>query len=343
MNAFRYIIPATTLVVLAACGGKDDNSAAATAPSDDTAVVDVDVAHVRAVPQTRSYTANVEADNMNNIAPAMANRIRTITVDVGDRVSRGQVLVRLDPAAADQQRISLENTELEYNRAVELLRIGAGTQRSVDQLKAQLDAARAQYRNTMDNTVLTSPINGVVTARNYDPGDMTGQLPVLTVGQVRPHVKVVINVNENDLAQVTRGMDVDIAFDAFPGEKFKGKITRLSPAVDVNSRTFPAEVTVQNTDGRILPGMFARAEINLGSRENVVVPDRAIVKQSGSARKYVYVYSGGRMAFRHVELGQRIDDSYELISGIADGDTVVIAGQTRLSDGATARVKRDGK
>lgn len=342
MNALKYIIPATALVAMAACGHKDDTAPAAM-PADETAVVDVDVAHVRAVPQTRSYTANVEADNMNNIAPSMANRIRSITVDVGDKVSRGQVLVRLDPAVADQQRISLENTELEYNRAVELLKIGAGTQRAVDQLKAQLDAARAQYRNTMDNTVLTSPISGVVTARNYDPGDMTGQLPVLTVGQVRPHVKVVINVNENDLALVTRGMDVDIAFDAFPGETFKGKITRLSPAVDVNSRTFPAEVTVQNGDGRILPGMFARAEINLGSRDNVVVPDRAVVKQSGSARKYVYVYSSGRVTFRHVELGRRIGDSYELISGIADGDTVVTAGQTRLSDGAPARLKGHGK
>lgn len=318
---------------------KGDADKAATEEADETTIVDIDVAHTQSVAQTRSYTANVEADNVNNIAPSMANRIKSITVDVGDPVARGQVLVRLDAATADQQRISLENTELEYNRAVELLKIGAGTQRNVDQLKAQLDAARTQYRNTMDNTVLTSPITGVVTARNYDPGDMTGAQPVLTVGQVKPNVKVVINVNESDLASVRKGMPVGIHFDAFPGETFAGTITRISPAVDVTSRTFAAEVTVANRDGRLLPGMFARAEIDLGSRNNVVVPDRAVVKQSGSAKKFVYVYKNGTVEYREVQLGRRIDNAYELLEGLADGDTVVITGQSRLRDGAPARIK----
>lgn len=341
MKKYIPLISAALALALTGCGGRDDNSAAAAADdTDETALVDVDVAHVRQVPQTRTYTANVEADNVNNIAPAMSNRIRSISVDVGDHVTKGQVLVRLDAANADQQRISLEDIEREYNRAVELLRIGAGTQRSVDQLKAQLDAARTQYRNTMDNTVLTSPISGVVTARNYDPGDMTGQLPVLTVGQTSPSVKLMINVNEGDLAVIKRGMPVGITFDAYPGESFDGKITRISPAVDVTSRTFPVEVAVANSGDRLRVGMFARVEINLGSRDNVVVPDRAVVKQAGSANKYVYTYSGGKVAYRKVELGQRIDDSYELLSGIADGDTVVISGQVRLSDGADAKIKQ---
>lgn len=324
------------LPMLAACGSRQDETAPT--DTDERAIVDIDRASVRSVPESRSYTANVEAENLNNISPAMANRIRRIHVDVGDHVSRGQVLVELDAATADQQRISLENTETEYNRAVELLRIGAGTQRSVDQLKAQLDAARAQYRNTMDNTVLRSPISGVVTARNYDDGDMTGQLPVLTVGQVTPLVKVTINVNENDLSRVSRGMPVDITFDAFPGESFSGKITRLQPAVDVATRTFQAEVSVANPGGRILPGMFARADINLGEHQRVVVPDRAVVKQTGSNGKYVYVYHNGTVSFNKVELGQRLDDAYELISGVNDGDTVVITGQTRLADGAAVRI-----
>lgn len=324
------------LPMLAACGSRQDETAPT--DTDERAIVDIDRASVRSVPESRSYTANVEAENLNNISPAMANRIRRIHVDVGDHVSRGQVLVELDAATADQQRISLENTETEYNRAVELLRIGAGTQRSVDQLKAQLDAARAQYRNTMDNTVLRSPISGVVTARNYDDGDMTGQLPVLTVGQVTPSVKVTINVNENDLSRVSRGMPVDITFDAFPGESFSGKIIRLQPAVDVATRTFQAEVSVANPGGRILPGMFARADINLGEHQRVVVPDRAVVKQTGSNGKYVCVYHNGTVSFNKVELGQRLDDAYELISGVNDGDTVVITGQTRLADGAAVRI-----
>lgn len=336
MNMYRYLPALMLMPLLAACGSRQDETAPT--DTDERAIVDIDRASVRSVPESRSYTANVEAENLNNISPAMANRIRRIHVDVGDHVSRGQVLVELDAATADQQRISLENTETEYNRAVELLRIGAGTQRSVDQLKAQLDAARAQYRNTMDNTVLRSPISGVVTARNYDDGDMTGQLPVLTVGQVTPSVKVTVNVNENDLSRVSRGMPVDITFDAFLGESFSGKITRLQPAVDVATRTFQAEVSVANPGGRILPGMFARADINLGEHQRVVVPDRAVVKQTGSNGKYVYVYHNGTVSFNKVELGQRLDDAYELISGVNDGDTVVITGQTRLADGAAVRI-----
>lgn len=340
MKYNRYLIPATMAAILTACGDKEQ---AETVADEELPIVQVDVAHKRSVDQTRTYTANVEADNVNNIAPAMSNRIERILVDVGDHVKRGQTLVTLDASTADQQRINLELSETEYNRAVELLNIGAGTQRAVDQLKAQLDAQRAQYQNTLTNTVLKSPITGVVTARNYDPGDMTGAQPVLTVGQTTPNVKVVINVNESDLAVVKHGMTVDVTFDAYDGEKFTGRITRVAPALDITTRTFPVEVTVANNDERIRPGMFARVGINLGARDNVVVPDRAVVKQTGSANKYVYTYSNGTVAYKKVELGQRLDDSFELLSGIEDGDTVVIAGQVRLADGVAVSVMNNDK
>lgn len=307
---------------------------------DEIPVVEVGVAQERPVDITRSYTANVEADNINNIAPAMGNRIKTIRKDVGDHVAKGEVLVTLDDANAEQQRINLEEIQRQYDRAVTRLNIGSGTQSAVDQLKAQLDAQRAQYNNTLENTVLTSPISGIVTARNYDPGDMSGQLPILVVGQTSPNVKVIINVNESDVAVVKNGMDVDIAFDSYPGETFHGKISRITPAVDVNSRTFPVEVLVANPAGKILPGMFARVDIKLGTRDNVVLPDRAVVKQSGSAKKFVYTYSNGKVSYVPVELGQRIDDSYELLSGVNNGDTVVITGQVRLADGVEVKLKK---
>lgn len=336
MKTCNYLIPLSVGVIFSACGNKE--KAVAEVEEDNVAIVDIDVAHRRSVDLQREYTANVEADNVNNIAPAMSNRIQSIRVDVGDHVSKGQVLATLDTSTADQQRISLEQAERDYNRAVQLLEIGSGTQSTVNQLKTQLDVQRTQYNNTMTNTVLTSPINGVVTARNYDPGDMTGAQPILTVGQVTPNVKVVININESDIAVIKKGMNVDVRFDAYEGENFSGKINRISPAVDVTTRTFPVEVLVANKDGRIMPGMFARVDINLGSRENVVVPDRAVVKQTGSANKYVYTYSNGKVAYKQVQLGQRLDDSYELLDGIEDGDTVVVAGQVRLADGVDAKI-----
>lgn len=331
-----FILSILAAAMFASCGKKEQAAAVAT---EELPIVTVDVAHRIDVPQNKVYTANVEAENINNIAPATPNRIKSINVEVGDRVRKGQVLVELDKSNIDQLRINLEQIEREYNRAVQLLQIGAGTQQAVDQLKAQLDAAKSQYDNLLGNTVLRSPITGVVTARNYDPGDMTGSLPVLTVGQLAPVVKVMINVSENDLATLRQGQPVDVTFDAYPGETFSGKVQRIYPTVDTATRTFEVEVRIANATEKLKPGMFARVSIDLGTQQNVVVPDRAVVKQTGSGNKYVYVLNGNTVSFERVELGQRLDNAYELLSGIEDGDTVVITGQTRLADGVKVEVK----
>lgn len=335
-TAYKFAAVAAALLALASCSSSEKDSAKAEV--EELPIVTVDVAHRMEVPQKKVYTANVEADNLNNIAPASPNHIKKITVDVGDRVRAGEALVELDRANIDQLRINLEQLEREYNRAVKLFEIGGGTQQSVDQLKAQLDASRTQYDNMLENTVLVSPINGVVTARNYDPGDMTGSAPVLSLGQLSPVVKVIINISENDLALVKQGMPVEITFDAFPAESFSGRIQRVYPTVDPATRTFSVEVQIANPGERIKPGMFARVSIDLGAQQNVVVPDRAVVKQSGSGNKYVYVLSDGRVSYRKVTLGQRFDTTYELLDGIEDGDTVVITGQTRLADGVAVEV-----
>lgn len=263
------------------------------------------------------------------------------------RVSKGQKLAVLDDVNTTSYEMqvanakaSLENVKLNYDRAVELLKIGGGTQQNVDQMQLQLTNAQntlanaeRTLQNVRENTVLVSPITGVVTARNYDPGDMTGTLPILTVARVQP-VKIVINVSENELSKVNKGMPAVVTFDTYPGETFEGTVSMVSPTVDVNSRTFGAEVTVQNPGDRILPGMFGRVKLNLGVANHVVVPDRAVVKQPGSGNHYVYVYSDGKVSYNKVELGQRLGDSYELISGVEPGSQVVVSGQTKLADGA---------
>ncbi len=337
MKHYKILILAATAMTVAGCSKQDDN---ATTVVEELPIVELGVAKSMPVAQIKSYTATVEADNTNNIAPSQPNRIKTISVEVGDRVRRGQTLVTLDRAGIDQLKLNLDDAQREYDRAAKLLEIGAGTQQQVDQLKTKLDATRSQYENLLENTVLTSPISGVVTARNYDPGDMTGQQPVLTVGQLSPIVKVMINVSENDMRLIGRGMAVDITFDAFPGEEFSGKISRVYPTVDPATRTFPAEIDIANPGERILPGMFARVNLNLGDVENVVVPDRAVVKQSGSGNKYVYVYhNDGTVTYNKVDLGRRLDSEYELLSGVQSGDSVVIAGQSRLADGVKVEVK----
>ena len=197
--------------------------------------------------------------------------------------------------------------------------------------------AERALRNVTENTVLTSPINGIVTARNYDPGDMTGALPVLTVARVQP-VKIVINVTESDYSKIHTGMPATVTFDTYGSEVFDGRVSLVSPTVDPASRTFGVEVTLPNSDNRVLPGMFGRVRLNLGTAEHVVVPDRAVIKQPGSGNHYVYVYKDGQVNYRLVELGQRLGDSYEILDGLNDGDFAVVTDQSRLADGIEVQI-----
>lgn len=353
MKTYRYISSALALLVAcASCGSK--GKADASEEKEDLPIVKTAKVSEQDVDQVAVYTATVEPEVINNISAQMANRIKAIYVDEGVRVSKGQKLVALDDVnttqyelAVNNAKAQLQNAQTNYDRAVELLKIGGGTQQAVDQMNVTLINARnavAQaertLKNARENTVLTSPIDGVVTARNYDPGDMTGQLPILTVARINP-VKVVINVNESQLANINKGMPVDLTFNTYGDEQFKGTVSLVMPTVDAASRTVGVEVTVPNADGRILPGMFGRASIALGNATHVVVPDRAVVKQQGSGDHYVYVLNAdGTVSYNKVELGQRIDTSYELISGVPNGSEVVVEGQNALANGRKVKVMK---
>lgn len=344
------IYSAATLVslALAACSGNQKDN---TDEKEELPGVKVETVGEREVEQKATYTATAEADLINNITSAMPSRIKQILVDEGMRVSKGQRLVVLDDVnttayelQVQTARASLKTVEADYNRAQELFKIGGGTKQAVDQMEAQLVNARnavasaeRTLRHATENTILTSPINGVVTARNYDPGDMTGNLPILTIAQPNP-IKIAINVSETEFVNVRKGMAADVTFDTYGDEVFKGTVTMISPTIDLNSRTFGVEITVPNPGDRILPGMFGRVEMVFGTATHVVVPDKAVIKQPGSGDHYVYVYKDGKVSYNKVQLGQRIDNAYELISGVDDGAQVVISGQAKLANGAEVRL-----
>ena len=351
----KYIVYPLCLaaIALTACTGKDEK-ADSKSNEENIPAVKVETVESRVVDQLGTYTASVEAQIVNNISSNMPNRIKQILVDEGQRVSAGQKVVVLDDVntfsyetQVDNARANLKNVEVNYNRALELVKIGGGTKQQVDAMEIQLVNAKnalAQaertLRNARENTVLTSPISGVVTARNYDPGDMTGNLPILTVARVQP-VKIVINVTESELPRVHKGMPADIRFDTYGDELFKGVVSTVMPTVDPQSRTFGVEITLANADGKVLPGMFGRVTLNLGKADRVVVPDKAVVKQQGSGNQYIYVYnSDGTVSFNQVQLGQRLGSEYELLSGVEPGSQVVVSGQARLANGVKVKVTK---
>lgn len=342
-----------SLLLLCGCSSGADSKKDTANEQEELPLVKVETVYEKEVDNLATYTATTEADKINNISSSAPLRIKSILVDEGQWVGQGQKVVVLDDVNATTYQLqvanaeaSLKNIQTEYNRALELFNIGGGTKQAVDQMETQLINARnavanakRALRNAQENTVLTSPVNGVVTARNYDPGDMTGALPVLTVAQVQP-VKILINVSESEYSLIHKGMNASVKFDTYGEEEFIGTVSKIMPTVDSQTRTFGVEITVANPNNRILPGMFARVTLNLGTALHVVVPDRAIVKQQGSGDRYVYVYSNGTVSFHKVELGRRIGSDYELLSGVESGAQVVISGQNALADGKKVKLMK---
>ena len=324
-------------VLLAACGGKNETAQTAVVTEEVKPSVKVARVSVRPVDQVRDYVGTVEAEVKNNIAPQTMGRIAKIFVEVGDHVRKGQKLVQMDAANLQQLTLQIENQKVEFARIKELYAVGAVSKAEFDNMKMSLEVAETQYNNIMENTQLLSPIDGIVTARNYDNGDLYSGAAILTVEQIRP-VKLLVNVSENYYSKVKKGDKATITLDALPGESFVATVSLKYPTINAATHTFPVELTLANQDEKVRPGMFARAQINFGTENRVVVPDMAIVKQPGSGERFVYVYNNGKVEYVKVELGQRLDDAYELLGGLADGATIVVAGQGRLTDGMEVSV-----
>lgn len=328
---------AAALLMATACTGKSDEKQQT--KTDDTPIVKAQAVYAENVALTSEYSATVEPFKSNSISATTGNRIKRILVDVGSKVRAGQAVVVLDDVNIDQLKISMANQKRDLKRAEELVKIGGGTQQTVDQLRATYDANTRSLRNLQENTVLTSPVSGMVTEKNYNNGDVA-QGAILVVEQIQP-VKVVVNVIESEFPKVKVGMPVSVKLDVYGDEVFTGKVYLIHPSVDPTTRTFQVEVTLPNADLRVRSGMFARVTFNYGNTNSVVVPDLAVQKQAGSAVRYVYVLNAnGTVSFREVELGTRLKDRYQIVSGLKAGETVVTSGQSRLTDGSKVKVEK---
>lgn len=334
---FLKFMPLAALLTLSSCGGGIDKSEQQIGNIRRSVTVE----EVKMVPvdQNSSFTATVEAKTTNHITPAMGGRIRVIHVDVGSRVSKGQTVVTMDAANYSQQETQLATLKRDYERYRELYEVGGVSRQQLDQLKTQLDVAQSALNTIGENTGLVSPISGIVTARNYDPGDMAAGIPILTIESINP-VKIIINVSESFYSRVSQGMSATVVVDALNGESFEGKVSLIHPTLNPVSRTFPIEIEVTNNDQRLRPGMFSRVTLNFGTNERPVITDMAVLKQTGSNDRYVFLEKDGKAVYTKVELGVRIDDKYEIVSGLQVGDRVIVQGNSGLIEGAAVNVIR---
>ena len=339
MNGFiRTLLVGGVCLASVACSSKKSAEAATEPVVEVKPKVSTAVVHVEEVDQQSVFTGNVEGYTVNNITPQQARRIKRLLVDVGDRVSAGQKVAEMDNSALAQAKAQYENSKANFERSDELYKFGGESKANWEAVKTAYEVSKSTYENLLENTTLVSPISGVVTARNYDNGDMCGGQPIFVVQKINP-VKIMISVSESLYSYIKKGMTVDVEFDALPEQKFTAKVSRITPSIDPSTRTFPVELVLANDKEIVKPGMYARVIMNYGARQSIVVPDVSVVKQLGSGNRYIYVCKqDGTVAYQKVELGRRMNDKYEILSGIADGDEVVTSGHIALKDGIAVEV-----
>ena len=299
------------------------------------------VAETRTIDVLETYTSEIMAYKENDITPAAQGlHIDRILVDVGDKVYAGQTLVTLDQTTLKQQELNLATAQDNYDRMVPVHAAGGISDQQLTQMKNTLDLQKEVVENLRKNSTIKSPISGVVTARNFENGDLFASMPILHIMQI-DKLKVMANISEQYFTNVKVGDKVTIEVDIYPGEQFEGVVSRINPAFDSRTRTFGVEITIQNPSMQLSPGMYARTIFNMGQRESVVIPDKALQKQVGSSERFVYVIKDGVADYRFVTDGRRVGDMIEITEGIEAGDVVATTSFTRLINGALVEVEAE--
>jgi RND family efflux transporter MFP subunit len=312
-----------------------------------------------------SVVGNLIGEATVEVAPKTGGRLTSVTVKLGDRVRRGQLIAKLDDKEIIEQvrqaeashkvaEATIRNREADLTLAltnVERSRNLYGRQllpkQTLDDAEArytaavaQLDLSQAQLaqsaarleelRINLANTNVVSPVDGFVGKRNVDPGAWVSQnAGVASIVDIS-RMRLVANVVEKDLRLVSPGDKATIEVDAYPGEKFAGQIARVSPIFDPNTRTAPMEVEIPNPTFRLKPGMYAKVSLEVETHEHaLLVPKVALVDSEGQRGVY-QANEDNRAQFKPVKVGLEDPEKAEILEGLAQGETIISTGAGAL-------------
>jgi HlyD family secretion protein len=313
--------------------------------------------------------------------PKISGRLETVTVRLGDRVSRGQRLAKIEDreileqvkqaeasfqvaaATIRQREADLRFAQTNLDRSRNLFERQLIPKQTLDDAEArhqagaaQLDLAQAQYAQAqarldelkinLSNTVIASPVDGFVGSRTLDPGAWvtpnSAFLSLVDIGVVR----IVSNIVERDLRRISHGRPADVEVDAYPGEKFAGRVTHIAPVLDPLTRTAQVEIEIDNSNFRLKPGMYARVTFTVEERDQaLVVPTTSLVEMNGN--RGVFLPGDDSVAtFQAVTVGLMNQQLVEIASGLEEGQVVVTTGAAALREGdkiVVAGQKQGGK
>lgn len=323
-------------------------TAAASAPAAEPAAsnkVKVEVSPVDSVKLERAVSAvgTLRSHDSVMLRPEVSGRISEINFTEGGKVEKGQVLVRLDDSVAkarvQQARANLQLAGSQHRRSVELNKQGFVSRQARDEAASNLavqQAAVALAEAELEKTTIQAPFDGLVGLRTVSVGDYVGPGTDLVPIEAVDPLNVDFRIPEQFLGSVAVGSRLHVSFDALAGFQREGTVGAISPQVDVGGRSLLLRANVPNPDDLLRPGLFARVQLELAETQGLVVPESALAP-SGDAQ-YVYRVENGVVKRVMVQIGQRMGAHVEIVSGLNEGDDVVVSGLQKIRDGIEVEI-----
>jgi len=320
----------------ASCSSKKENAVVA---AERIEKVKVETLQKNKIARQIELSTTLEGYETMNIAPSVTGTIEHIYVEVGSRVKKGDMLVRMDQRQLNTTKLTFSNLGVELNRLKTLRETNTVAQQSLDQLQLSYDQTKESLDFLTANTFVKASMSGVISAKNFEDGELYGGAPILVLTQIGT-LKALINIPESYFPLVKTGMALDIHSEIYPDQTFPAVIETVYPTIDSRTHTFQAKLKIQNGGEKLRPGMFVRTMLALGEVDVITVPYQAVLKLVGSNERYVFLDDSGKAKRVSVTLGQRFNEKVEILSGdIKEGDQLVTVGQAKLIDGVKLSVE----
>jgi RND family efflux transporter MFP subunit len=360
------IITVLVIFCLFSCNTSDGENA------ENSVVIPVEASIVKlgTVNQSLQYSGDIHAEHEVKVFSKVADRIDKFFVDEGDVVRKGQPIARILAITIEQSVKQAEaalvaataqqaNLSVEFERAQRLYKENAMSKQQYDAIQTQFEAAQAQKeqaeaglttaKSYLNDATLTAPISGIIGKRYYENGDMVNPgAPVVSIVQME-RVKVEFDATEQDLGKLSVGQETRIKVRSYTDKIFTGKVNKISPVLDPQTRMVEIEVLVNNPEQLLKPGMYAEVEVTTGIIEDVIVVPRFSCIESTTLERiegedqviknyFVYTINHGKATQKKLNV-RYVNHKYIAVNeGIVIGDTLVIAGQNNLRDGLAVSI-----
>jgi RND family efflux transporter MFP subunit len=295
------------------------------------------------IPARHVTSGTVTSDHRVSINSRMSGYIRKLPVREGDKVKKGQVLVRVDPVNARQVLIQaqadLSNARAELKRYEELFRVRAETQQQLDRVRLRYKVAKSQVeqaRNQLSYAEVRSPVDGVVVEKRLSKGDLASPGAAILILEDPASLLVETHVSEQFVSGIHEGNKVEIEIPSLR-RTFPGIVRQVVQAADAVSHQFLIKIALQSYED-VHPGMYAQVGFSVGSRMALMIPQAAVIKRAGL--NGIYIVDNQDIArYRQIRIGQAKADSVEVLAGLHDGGVIVWNGNPSLRTGMLVQAR----